>query len=474
MTHFRVIPAVKSSPRMMSVRSGRRGDGSLLPAIIGGTWKLAGLADLPRGMRVYLLAVIAAGVVAPMTVAATTSGELDVQWPPAAALFVLGLVAERFTLHLTHKTAINVSSAAYLAAVLLLPSSLPGAFALTVGLVGHLLRRRRDPIEALFNGAVRGLTFMVVGSAYASLREIPHTGPEIAGFGGLGVLVVTALLAHLIATMAVAGAAGFQMETNPLRIFAVTFTNDLAPEAAVAALAVQIAYLLKTAPILAPVSALPLLLVYLVIRESVRLKSDTHQALADLVEVIELRDPYTAGHSRRVAETARALALRLGLTHEEADVIESAGRVHDLGKVAIDPAVLMKPDRLTDDEFREMKRHPALGADVVARFAAYGEGWRLVRHHHERWDGKGYPDGIGGETIPLGARILAVADTYDALTSARPYREAKTSDFALGILNQGAGTQWDAEVVAALVAHLAEKQPTTLAEPPGVAAAQVA
>jgi HD-GYP domain-containing protein (c-di-GMP phosphodiesterase class II) len=160
-----------------------------------------------------------------------------------------------------------------------------------------------------------------------------------------------------------------------------------------------------------------------------------------------------------VAELARLLALRLGLSPAEADHLLSAGRVHDIGKVAIDPLVLAKPGKLDAAEWAEMRRHPELGAEVIARFAAYGDGFRLVRHHHEAWDGSGYPDGLAGAAIPLGARILAVADTFDALTSDRPYRARLELDRAVAILRDGAGRQWDPAVVAALLAHLGVETP---------------
>ena len=143
--------------------------------------------------------------------------------------------------------------------------------------------------------------------------------------------------------------------------------------------------------------------------------------------------------------------MRLGLTTEEADEIESAGRVHDLGKVAIDPGILSNPGKLSPSEWQEMCEHPGLGATVIAKFNAFQHGHPLVRHHHERWDGAGYPDGLAGEAIPRGARILAVADTFDALTSDRPYRAGMSVEQALRILRQGAGEQWDAEIVEALI-----------------------
>jgi HD-GYP domain-containing protein (c-di-GMP phosphodiesterase class II) len=156
---------------------------------------------------------------------------------------------------------------------------------------------------------------------------------------------------------------------------------------------------------------------------------------------------------------ARSLALELGLTVEEADAIEDAGKVHDLGKVAIDPAVLLKPGKLTESEWAEMKRHPIYGVEVLGRFESYRAGLPLVRGHHESWDGSGYPDGLRGTTIPLGARIRAVADTWDALTSDRPYRTGMARDRAMTILRNGAGAQWDPAIVAALIRILDRDAP---------------
>jgi HD-GYP domain-containing protein (c-di-GMP phosphodiesterase class II) len=213
-----------------------------------------------------------------------------------------------------------------------------------------------------------------------------------------------------------------------------------------------------------PLLAMPVILVRHAAKQLVQLRKDTMAAMASMVDIIELRDPYTAGHSRRVAEMARSLALRLGLTAEEADQLEAAGRVHDIGKVAVDPEVLTKPGKLDEDEWAQMKLHPVHGAEVIERFHAWGEGYRLVRHHHEGWDGNGYPDGLAAESIPFGSRILAVADTWDALTSDRPYRSGMSQERALSILREGAGKQWDPRIVEALVEHLAAREPAVEAE----------
>jgi HD-GYP domain-containing protein (c-di-GMP phosphodiesterase class II) len=210
------------------------------------------------------------------------------------------------------------------------------------------------------------------------------------------------------------------------------------------------AELLSGSPLLLPTLAVPAVLIHRAVQQSTELRENVREALASLVDVVELRDPYTAGHSRRVAELARAIAIQLGLTAEEADAIEDAGNVHDLGKVAIDPAILLKPGKLTEAEWAEMKRHPVYGAEVLARFTSYRSGIPLVRSHHESWDGSGYPDGLRGTDIPLGARILAAADTFDALTSDRPYRAGMDLDRARAILQDGKGSQWDPAIIEAL------------------------
>ncbi|MBA2519949.1 MAG: HD domain-containing protein, partial [Chloroflexia bacterium] len=228
--------------------------------------------------------------------------------------------------------------------------------------------------------------------------------------------------------------------------------------AALVALGLVAALVVRDYPIAMIPLILPAVLVQYTLRREVQLRADTRASLEAMADMIELRDPYTAGHSKRVATLARMLAVRLGLTGEEADLIETAGRVHDIAKVAISEAVLLKPGPLTSAEWVEMESHPVKGAEVIHRFAGYRECEALVRHHHERWDGAGYPDGLAGEAIPLGARILAVADSFDALSSSRPYRSALGQETVLRMLEEGAGTQWDRRVVGELVAYQRERE----------------
>ncbi len=161
---------------------------------------------------------------------------------------------------------------------------------------------------------------------------------------------------------------------------------------------------------------------------------DTAQVIDALVATIELRDAYTKGHSKRVASLSAQLATTLGLSQQEIRDIYYAGWIHDLGKIGIPDVVLLKPEKLTTAEYVLIQQHSALSGMIIERMDAWRHLVPLVRHHHERVDGKGYPDGLVGDEIPLGARILAVADIYDALTSRRVYREGMTSDKAHQIM----------------------------------------
>jgi len=183
-----------------------------------------------------------------------------------------------------------------------------------------------------------------------------------------------------------------------------------------------------------------------------------YQSLLGLANALEAKDPYTRGHAERVGATSRALARALGLPPHEAETIGRAGLLHDIGKIGVPEAVLRKHGALDEDEWVLMRRHPLIGAQIVAPFDFFSGGVPAIRYHHERTDGSGYPDGLVGEAIPLGARVVAVADVFDALTSDRPYRAALPPAAALADLGRQAGRTLDACVVAALLG-LARESP---------------
>jgi putative nucleotidyltransferase with HDIG domain len=188
---------------------------------------------------------------------------------------------------------------------------------------------------------------------------------------------------------------------------------------------------------------------------NIRLERANLSFATALVATLDARDRYTAGHSAAVAVYARDIAERLGLSEEEQQLAHLCGLVHDIGKIGLPPGLLEKPGSLTLDERRLMEKHSEIGERILAKVEDYEEIATIVRHHHERWDGQGYPDGLSGEEIPLISRIIAVADAYNAMTSDRPYRDAMPSRVARLRLAQGVESQFDTTVVAAFEAILA-------------------
>jgi len=182
-----------------------------------------------------------------------------------------------------------------------------------------------------------------------------------------------------------------------------------------------------------------------------RLQRAILQSLLGLANALEAKDAYTCGHSTRVARLAQQMARESGVPPHVTETIGQAALLHDLGKIGVPESILRKPGPLTAEEWEIMRRHPVTGAQIVAPLEFFDEGAIIVRHHHERLDGSGYPDGLTGDMIPLGARIVAVADTYDALTSGRPYRAGLSSAEAIRVLRAEGGRTLDGQLVRLLV-----------------------
>jgi putative nucleotidyltransferase with HDIG domain len=178
------------------------------------------------------------------------------------------------------------------------------------------------------------------------------------------------------------------------------------------------------------------------------------QTISALASAIETRDPYTGGHTARVTAYSLLLGEELGLSAKELDHLRTGGPLHDIGKIGIDDCILRKPDKLTDAEFDIMKAHTTLGDDILKAIPEMKEIRPIVRSHHERWDGRGYPDGLAAEAIPLLARVVAVADSFDAMTTKRPYNthHVKTPDEAFAEVERCSGAQFDPQCAQAFVA----------------------
>lgn len=176
-----------------------------------------------------------------------------------------------------------------------------------------------------------------------------------------------------------------------------------------------------------------------------------HEFVECISSALDARDPYTGDHSRRVSDTATLLAKMLGLSDDEIQEIHIAAHLHDIGKIGIPDSVLLKPGRLDDEEWKMMKRHPQIGADILAKSPRFSRISAIILQHHERYDGKGYPFGAKEQEIPLGSRIIAVCDSIDAMASARAYRKALPLDTVYEEIEKNIGLMYDPDVAKKLL-----------------------
>jgi len=309
---------------------------------------------------------------------------------------------------------------------------------------------RKPPVKVVHNMAIAVITDLAAGHAY-----------RMAGGNAIGVGLsdqVMPLLAlgaayFVVNTTLAATIVGLVQGPNPWRVWERNYFHGMAHHVAFIALG---GLAVVTYQAGGGWGLVMFVLPFLVARHSFRLYVEIRADLKDFVralsEVLEEVDPYTRHHSTRVSEYAVRLAREMGLTEREVEEIEYSALVHDLGKIGPQHQhILQKPGSLTHEEQRTLRAHPAAGADIVHKVRALRRPAEIVRAHHERPDGQGYPFGLRSEDVPIGARILNVSDAFDAMTSDRPYRRALSVAAAMGELRRGAGTQFDAEVVATLL-----------------------
>lgn len=185
--------------------------------------------------------------------------------------------------------------------------------------------------------------------------------------------------------------------------------------------------------------------------EALLQSAGVHEFVEAFTAALDAKNTYTRGHSDRVAEIAAAVAKELGMTKANQDSIHVAAHLHDIGKIGIPDHILLKPDRLSPDEFEVIKSHPQVGFEILNKVTMLRPIAKIVRYHHERWDGLGYPEGLAGTAIPLGARIIALADAFDAMTSARSYRSQMSQEEAMQEVLRCRGTQFDPDIADAFV-----------------------
>jgi diguanylate cyclase (GGDEF)-like protein/putative nucleotidyltransferase with HDIG domain len=370
----------------------------------------------------------------------------NADWLDFAVFVLLAALAERWYVGTSQESGMSLSFTVHFAAAVLFGPAFAmlaaiGGLAITDGLI-----RRPPLVRTAFNIAQMAVAVGLCGFVYRALRvdgpiDLVADAPALA-LGALVYLVVNDSL--VAAVLSIRGRSFFQE-------WRLSFKDILLPYASMAPLGALAAYVYQSTPWALLYFPPLVLVVYDGFKLFVSLQRETDDALVALADSIDRRDQYTSNHSLRVAARVEATARKLGLAPREIDLIVAAARVHDLGKIATDNRLLLKPTPLTPDERRLIERHAEEGEEIAGRFSMFEKGRRFIRHHHERWDGTGYPDGLAATRIPLGARIIAVADSYDAMTSDRPYRKALQHEVAVMELHHCAGTQFDPAIVQAFI-----------------------
>jgi len=423
-----------------------------------------------RLQHLYVSAVIGVGL--------AVLSEATRQLPPREwfLLAALTLLTGSFTVKLPSLSAkISVSDTFVFTSVLVFG---PAGGTLTVVLDALVIslwmkREKRTLTRVLFNATAPAIALRVAGEAFFLLSgaEPGHIDRnEVHRL--IAPSFVFAFLYFLINTALVAVALGFERRESPFRIWWTHFPSVSITYFVGASIALLIAaYSDGVNPTVLSIIVPLLVISYLTFRTSMgRLEDATRHVsqvndlymstVETLAMAVDAKDQVTHGHIRRVQVYAVALAKRLGVEdHYQLKAIEAAALLHDMGKLAIPEHILNKPGKLTAAEFAKMKRHADIGADLLSSINFPYPVVPIVRHHHENWDGTGYPSGLAGTDIPLGARVLSVVDCFDALTSDRPYRPRLSSDEAFAIIQQRTGSMYDPLVVDTFVAVHADIAP---------------
>ncbi len=421
------------------------------------------MKDLPRTAKIYILLLVlcAIGIV--------LYSASSIQHDPALWLSALLVGAAVTALDFVPikvyggSIEMTISNAVKFAAVLLFPPPV-ATLATFVGTLAGEVPVKRAWYKKIFNISQMTLTWATVAWIYFWFNQ-----PQVDFFGSVQnvfALTLAGLADFGVNSILVSLAISFAQRLPFRHAWSQNFSRVIWHDLSMVPLGAFLAVLWRFNPLSIPLAALPLVVVRHSYETANQLQRQTRDALRALVRVIDERDQQTFDHSERVSNYAKLIASALNLPQEEIEVIESAALLHDLGKVGMMNEILFNPEALNPIEEKTARRHAEIGAELLSKFPLFEKGAVLVYHHHERYDGKGYPDGLKGEEIPLGSRIISVADAYQAMTEDRPYRRALSEEAAISELIAGSGSQFDPSVVHAFLQVLPPTIPQEMATVP--------
>lgn len=410
------------------------------------------MRSLPRGALAYVCAVMVLGVATIVLAIAHRDPNLS-DIAVLAGLYWIGDSAPVVTR--LRSMSISTGFPVALAAVLLLG---PWGASL-VCVVGAVASRGRVAwYKRAFNVAQMALSALAAGFLFEAFPGSEPRGFATVHFPQVLPAVAAAGLAYCFLNyVLVAVAIRLSTKTPLTRVWWGGMSETAFPSLGYGLIGLIIAVLWSGG--VGPVAALLVLAPLLIARWAFQQYAEQHQAyeatVSSLIQAVETKDYYTRGHSERVAKASVMIAKQLGMREDRLEMLRYAGMLHDVGKLGVPTKLLQKTGPLNDDEFASIKLHPTRGFEMVNGIAFLDEATMGIRHHHERVDGRGYPEGLAGDQIPEFARLIAVADAFDSMTSTRSYRGARSVDAAIRELRRWAGTQFDNVMVEALVAAVA-------------------
>jgi len=405
-------------------------------------------------LRAYIVAVMAAACAALAIAWSDASTYTSAALAIGTVLLLMAGAAQIWPLHLSTKVKITVDDLPTFAAALLLPPFEAILIAGASTLVGLRFRNTRMRwYNRGFNAASTAL-----GTGAAALTYTAMHGSVPPAMASAVAIIAAGIAKYLTQALLVDLVVALQLKRRFLENWWDLHRRDLPYETTLYMLGALAAVTVGDQPIALVLFAVPMGAMLVALRETARVREQTRNAILELADLIDLRDPYTHGHSQRVAALAERLARRMKLQTTQVALIRDAARVHDIGKIGTNDLVLLKPGPLDEKERAEMQRHVEIGHRLLHHIPEFFEGAELVLAHHERQDGKGYPRGLAGDELPVEVSVIAVADSYDAMTTDRPYRRGLPWDAVRAELVRGRATQWRERAVDEFIAMMDEER----------------
>jgi HD-GYP domain-containing protein (c-di-GMP phosphodiesterase class II) len=426
-----------------------------------------------RRLRIYIAVIgCLTGCVVVLSVVALAARPEQVHGvlPLSALLVGVCWLLSRLRVHRSDSSSIVMGTIGQVAALLLIPlplAILVIALAKILSEVSISFRRvLRKWRSSVVNTGGTVLANAGAGLAFHALRGQHYLWVHgLQAFLSFPGVVSLALVYHLVDALVVVGAISLKSNDPVWAVFRSLVKDMLTPMMSLTFVGITLAVMWHYNPALSLLMLIPITFTIRSFASVAQLRGETVEAVLKMAESIDYRDTGTYEHSQRLADFTHRLATSLGLIPEHISEIMLASRVHDLGKIGISNEILLKQGPLTPGERRTMEDHPVIGATILSSYSAFLGSVEIVKHHHERWDGKGYPAGLKGEEIPLGSRIISIVDAFDSMTADRPYRRGMSVEEAVERLKAGIGSQFDPVICAAFIQTLIDQGTYVPSEP---------